>query len=83
MSFIALDICGGRFAKGYGIMGVILHALSGHTNYLSFFLTMHLPNDGFRHARAFRMRTCSSALRPAPRRFPAIFRINFIADFIT
>jgi hypothetical protein len=28
MSFIALDICGGRLAKGYSIMGEILPALS-------------------------------------------------------
>lgn len=26
MSFIALDICGGRLAKGCGMPGMILHA---------------------------------------------------------
>jgi hypothetical protein len=34
MSFIALDICGGRFAKGCRIKGMILHALSGDASYL-------------------------------------------------
>jgi hypothetical protein len=36
MSFIALGICGGRFAKGCCIMGVILHALPGDARYLPF-----------------------------------------------
>ena len=34
MSFIALDICGGRFAKGCRIKGMILHALSSDASYL-------------------------------------------------
>ncbi len=48
MSFIALDICGGRFAQGRGIMEVILHALSGDASYLPFFdNTVQPVNDVF------------------------------------
>jgi hypothetical protein len=47
------------------------------------FPTMRPPNGGFHHATAFRMRMCSSAPRPAPRGFAAIFRINLINNFIT
>jgi len=36
MSFIALDIGGGCFAKGCGMVGMILHASSGDASYLPF-----------------------------------------------
>ncbi len=37
MSFIALDIGGGRLAKGCGMPGMILHASSGDASYLPFY----------------------------------------------
>jgi len=56
MSFIALDICGGRFTKYYGIPGMVLHALSFDASYLPFSdnsaVKRWVPN-GFHHATTF------------------------------
>ena len=82
MSFIALDIGGGCFAKGCGMVEMILHALSADASHLPF-SDNAAAELRFHHETAFRMRMCSSALRPALRCFSAVFCINLILDFIT
>jgi hypothetical protein len=82
MSFIALDICGGRFAKGCSIMGVIAHALSDDASDLPFF-DQAAAKRWIHHETAFSPRTCSFVLRLSRRGLSAIFRINLIIDFIT
>jgi hypothetical protein len=46
MSFIALDICGGRFTKYCSIPGMALHTLSVDASYLPF-PTIQRSSDGF------------------------------------
>jgi hypothetical protein len=81
MSFIALDICGGRFAKGCGTMGVVLPALSGDTSYLPFSgntaAERCIPSrNGVSHENA--------QFHSAPRAtaLSSFFRIDLIVDFI-
>jgi hypothetical protein len=85
MSFIELDICGGRFAKGCGIMGVVLHALSGDASCLPF-------SDNTAAERWFHHETACHTIsrenvqfRSAPRAtaLSSLFRIDLIRDFIT
>ena len=86
MSFIALDICGGRFAKGCRIKGMILHALSGDASYLPISNIIAAERWGSsRNGVTHEYVQFRSA--PVLRGFPAfcasLFRIDLFLDFIT
>jgi hypothetical protein len=85
MSFIALDICGGRFAKGCGILGVILHALSGDASYLPFSGNT-AAEQWFHHEMACHTISHENVqFRSAPRAtaFSSLFRTDLTRNFIT
>ena len=84
MSFIALDICGGRFAKGCSITGVVLHALSGDASYLPFSdNTVQPTSDVFpsRNGVAYEHTQVHAALRATA--LSSLFRIDLVINFIT